>query len=215
MGWPESVTVYRLLTDLGSLIGGIFALLAGAAAYLIGHRQAKATKEAANKQIAASKSSLQAQTMLNLMDKFDSETFKEKRQMAARACLSKLEGKKLGNEVTQILDFFEDVAFLVKRGALDIEMMWHFYYWVRMYVQASEQEITINANNHPAILHSLRWAYPRLIELEKSGNSDTQTEKLDETELRAQLEGEIFQTLPPDRATKIHHLTGPASARPD
>jgi hypothetical protein len=130
--------------------------------------------------------------MLKLMEKFDSESFKEKRQIAAKACLAKLEGRKLRNSVVHVLDFFEDVAFLVKRGALDIEMMWHFYHWVRMYVQASEQQVMASANNHPVIWDSLRWAYPRLIELEKTRGCGTYKEKLSGAELRAQLEDEIL-----------------------
>jgi hypothetical protein len=43
LGLPTDLTWYKLLTDLGSLIGGGFALIAGAVAY-IGARQA-ATKE--------------------------------------------------------------------------------------------------------------------------------------------------------------------------
>jgi hypothetical protein len=53
MGWPPDLTVYKLLTDWGSLIGGLFALLAGVAAYLAGRTQAKATHEAAQAQIEA------------------------------------------------------------------------------------------------------------------------------------------------------------------
>lgn len=39
MGWPADFTWYKLLTDWGSLIGGVFALIAGGTAY-IGARQA-------------------------------------------------------------------------------------------------------------------------------------------------------------------------------
>jgi len=53
MGWPANLTVYKLLTDWGSLIGGVFALIAGAVAYIAGYMQARATREAANMQVAA------------------------------------------------------------------------------------------------------------------------------------------------------------------
>jgi hypothetical protein len=53
MGWPSDLTVYKLLTDWGSLIGGVFALIAGAVAYFAGTMQAKATREAAQLQIEA------------------------------------------------------------------------------------------------------------------------------------------------------------------
>jgi hypothetical protein len=52
-GMPEDLTWYRLLTDWGSLIGGVFALLAGAAAYIAGRVQASATRQAAVMQVQA------------------------------------------------------------------------------------------------------------------------------------------------------------------
>src|SRR5262249_8907591 len=55
VGLPPDLTWYRLLTDLGSLIGGIFALLAAAALYFIGRRQAKATLDAAEIQATATR----------------------------------------------------------------------------------------------------------------------------------------------------------------
>jgi hypothetical protein len=57
--WPPyDLTWYKLLTDWGSLIGGVFALIAGGIAYGAGLHQANATR----KQIAvnAKKDRLQA-----------------------------------------------------------------------------------------------------------------------------------------------------------
>lgn len=39
MGWPVNLTWYKLLTDWGSLFGGIFALIAGGLLYYISRRQ--------------------------------------------------------------------------------------------------------------------------------------------------------------------------------
>jgi hypothetical protein len=55
IGLPPDLTWYRLLTDFGSLIGGLFALLAAAALVYIGRRQAKATVEAADIQATATR----------------------------------------------------------------------------------------------------------------------------------------------------------------
>jgi len=46
LGWPADVTLYKLLTDWGSFFAGIFALIAGAVAYI-------GAKQAAVRQIAA------------------------------------------------------------------------------------------------------------------------------------------------------------------
>ena len=61
IGLPLDLTWYRLLTDFGSLIGGIFALLAAAALYIIGRRQAKATVEAADIQATATRQAAEQQ----------------------------------------------------------------------------------------------------------------------------------------------------------
>jgi hypothetical protein len=60
IGWPADLTAYKLLTDWGSFIGGVFALLAGAALYVAGRQQVKATREAASKEIAATKDAIAA-----------------------------------------------------------------------------------------------------------------------------------------------------------
>jgi hypothetical protein len=39
MGWPADLTWYKLFTDWGSLIGGIFALIAGGLLYWISRKQ--------------------------------------------------------------------------------------------------------------------------------------------------------------------------------
>lgn len=52
-GFPENLTLYKLLTDWGSLAAGGLALVAAAIAYFAGINQARATREAANLQIAA------------------------------------------------------------------------------------------------------------------------------------------------------------------
>jgi hypothetical protein len=59
-GRPADLTWYKLLTDWGSLIGGVFALIAGVALYVIGRRQVTATTLAADREIAAAKEGISA-----------------------------------------------------------------------------------------------------------------------------------------------------------
>jgi hypothetical protein len=60
IGWPADLTYYKLLTDWGGLIGGCSALIAGAALYVIGRIQVNATREAADKEIAATREAISA-----------------------------------------------------------------------------------------------------------------------------------------------------------
>jgi hypothetical protein len=52
-GLPPDLTWYKMLTDWGSFVGGLFALIAGAVAYLAGWLQARATRTAAIIQVEA------------------------------------------------------------------------------------------------------------------------------------------------------------------
>jgi hypothetical protein len=53
IGIPPDLSWYKLLTDWGSLIGGVTALIAGITAYSAGCRQAAATRQAAQMQVEA------------------------------------------------------------------------------------------------------------------------------------------------------------------
>jgi hypothetical protein len=188
IGWPPDLTWYKLLTEWGSVIGGVFALIAGLAVVIIGRVQVQATRETADKQIAAVKANLQADTMLRLMDKFDTEPFQAKLKVAAEACLTHLDTKDPGVSVEDVLDFFDDAAFCVYKGALDEEMMWHpFYHWFRVYYQASEQHINVRTKDESGVWNYLRWIYPRLNELEKAKSPSTYKEKLNDTDLEKYL----------------------------
>jgi hypothetical protein len=52
MWFPSDRALYKLLTDWGGVIGGVFALIAGLIAYWAGQIQAAATLKAAHDQIA-------------------------------------------------------------------------------------------------------------------------------------------------------------------
>ena len=57
-----------------------------------------------------------------------------KRLQRAKACRDLERGIPLESE--PILDFFETMALLLRRGALDAEMVWHtFFYWINNYYE--------------------------------------------------------------------------------
>jgi hypothetical protein len=70
--------LWKLLYDWQTIIAGAAAILGGGIAYRAGVIQAEATRQAAEKQTSAIKSALQAESIMKLMDKFDSEHFLEK-----------------------------------------------------------------------------------------------------------------------------------------
>jgi hypothetical protein len=73
-----------------------------------------------------------------LNKEFDSTDMKGARTRAARA-LQDIETRE-DSDVNKILDFFENLALLERRGAIDIELIWHsFYYWLTCYFDTTSR----------------------------------------------------------------------------
>jgi hypothetical protein len=175
---PNYTGFYRLLYDWQTSIVGTLGIIATVVTVFVTVYRLKVT--------------LQTESLLKLIEKFDSETFGEKRIAATKACLSGLESKDPGDDVDDLLDFFEDVAFLVKIGALRKTMMHHaFYHWVRLYFQASEKYIIDYKTARPTVWANLRWIYPQLNALENSKIPGTHKEKDDDEMLKINLEKEL------------------------
>ena len=59
-------------------------------------------------------------------------------------------------EAEPILDFFETMALLLRRGALDKEIVRHtFFYWIDRYYQATEERITARQKIDPLVWKDL------------------------------------------------------------
>jgi hypothetical protein len=83
-------------------------------------------------------------------------------------------------EIEDILDFFETVAMLTRKHALDVYMVWHtFDYWMERYYAVAKPHIVARQAKEPGVWEDLDWLLPRLKKLQakKGGN------KLDEAEL--------------------------------
>jgi hypothetical protein len=59
-------------------------------------------------------------------------------------------------EAEPILDFFETMALLLRRGALDKEIVWHtFFYWIDHYYEASKNFIAARQKEDPLVWKDL------------------------------------------------------------
>ena len=65
LGFPGDLSVYKLLTDWGSILAGLLALVAGYFAYRAGGEQAEATRKATDRQLKA-QADVQAAEILNI-----------------------------------------------------------------------------------------------------------------------------------------------------
>jgi hypothetical protein len=72
----------------------------------------------------------------------------------ALACRELQQGNAL--EAEPILDFFETMALLLRRGALDAEMVRHtFFYWIDHYYQALQPYIVERQQSEPLVWEDL------------------------------------------------------------
>jgi hypothetical protein len=70
-------------------------------------------------------------------------------------------------ELEDVLDFFETVAMLTRKKALDIYMVWHtFDYWMERYYALAEPHILERQRTEPGVWEDFRWLVPRLKKLQ-------------------------------------------------
>jgi hypothetical protein len=124
----------------------------------------------------------------------EGENYQRRRNSAALSCLSHLEDRNPDAEVENVLDFLDDVAFLVRTGVVTRTTVWHeFYHWIRLYCQAAREHIVERRKEEPAVWEYLCWLYPRLNRLEKKKYSRTYKEELPEDKLKKFLKEELYE----------------------
>jgi hypothetical protein len=78
-----------------------------------------------------------------------------------------LDGKPL--EAEPILDFFETMALLLRRGALDQEIVWHtFFHWIDHYYAAAQELIEQRQTVEPLVWKDLVSLVGKLRKLQTS-----------------------------------------------
>lgn len=88
---------------------------------------------------------------IDLLFKQESDFFgPAKKLQRSKAAHDLLAGNSL--EAEPILDFFETMALLLRRGALDKEMVWHtFFYWIDHYYEATKDVISKRQIQDPLV----------------------------------------------------------------
>lgn len=105
--------------------------------------------------------------ILKLDSDFNSRDFKEIRKKAAIA-LSSRDLSKAGNEIDSIIDFFEGVAFYTKRGALDKETVWHFFFtYMYRFWHLSKDHLDKERKTDQTLWADYIKLYCQLFEIEK------------------------------------------------
>ena len=103
-------------------------------------------------------------------EQWNSDGMMDARSAAATALL---DGRP-SHDVDEVLDFFDQVALLLKRGALDEEMVCYEFYWpMANYWFASQEYIRQVQRDAPAAWEQLAGTVPRLAAIEAQRRKHT------------------------------------------
>jgi hypothetical protein len=148
--------------------------------------------------VAESKRSRLALTVdlaMRLTDSFNSPLMLQRRRAAATALSA---GDTTDHNIDHVLDFFESVGMLLRRGALDVEVVWsEFEVWIDGYFNAASGRIAGKRARYPAVWHNLVLLHQRVTEFDPGGLDEDDPEPPDEA-LRRFLKGEASLRLAGD-----------------
>lgn len=101
--------------------------------------------------------------ILKLDERFNSEEMRRARRAAAKSLLDKTH-----TEADEVLDFFEMIGFLARRGALDEKMIWEtFFYWIYRYWHCAKEYIERQREGDPTLWANAAHLYKRVVAIEK------------------------------------------------
>jgi hypothetical protein len=157
-------------------------------------------QKSSREQIEQSKMALGVELTLEFDQRFNSDYFRDVRKSEAIYLLrvrlasddsyrDELAMKIMEkyNEIEEILDFFETIAYLIKKDVLDAEFVWHtFSYWFNRYYAISEDYIAYRRDISPAIYQDIidLAKYFHAIETKKSTNPDAEINLKDDELIR-------------------------------
>jgi hypothetical protein len=134
-------------------------------------------------EIARSRFVLNVELLFKLDERFHSSGWRKKRVAAATALFAHLERpeeeevievKKANvqeENADEVLDFFETMGLMVKRGALDTEIVWHtFLYWIDGYWNAAREYRARKQQGHPTAWQDFSQLRAQVLAIEKRKN---------------------------------------------
>lgn len=122
-------------------------------------------------QIRLSRFAIGVETLLKLDERFEGRRMVAARRKAAQSLL-----KNSDEDVEDVLDFFDMVGLLTRRGAVDAVVVWNcFFEWIRCYwILAEEYVKTVRQEEkNPAIWAEAEWLYRKVVEIEKRHSKAT------------------------------------------
>lgn len=112
--------------------------------------------------------------IIKLDERFNSEEMQKARQDAAKSLLDKTY-----TGADDMLDFFEMIGLLTRRGALDEKMVWHtFFYWLHRYWCSANEYITKERREDFTVWADLNYLHSRVVDIEKRERRCTDSDLL-------------------------------------
>src|SRR5579862_3553521 len=106
-------------------------------------------------------------TALDSIWRFDTQWDSDNMADARSAAAASLLDGQPGRDVEVVLDFFDQIALLVNRQALDEEMVWYQFYWpMANYWAASQHYVHLVERDDPLRWEQLAKVMPRLVAIE-------------------------------------------------
>jgi hypothetical protein len=126
--WSQRTVDIKTITDLFTAGATVVIALTGVLALIYARRQLKESREIEK-----------VRHLVEFNKELDSEPMATWRRSVAE---QRLEGVKCPDEVWRLVDFFETVALLVRRGYLDLDDAWNtFSHWMFYYNAVFRNEI--------------------------------------------------------------------------
>jgi hypothetical protein len=127
------------------------------------------------RQIMLSRLTASADLLLRLEDRFDDEGFLECRAAAAKAIKNTTKANK--GDIEDVFDFFETIGILVRKRALDKELVWSsFFYWLHGYYLFGKKFLDEQRKNFPARYDEFVWLHNKLLKIEHSKRPSPESE---------------------------------------
>jgi len=105
---------------------------------------------------------------IDLLLKMDANFNNDMMRTTRRAAGKELLHDKDKGDVDDVLDFFETVGMLIRRGALDDFMVWHtFYYWIHRYYVSNSEYIAKSRVEDHTIWFDLVKLHKIMVSIEK------------------------------------------------
>lgn len=117
---------------------------------------------------------------IDLLLRFETNFFgPEKREQRSKAAAGMLQRPPVFKEAEDILDFFETIALLERKHALDRYMLWHtFYYWIDHYYEATKGHIEERRRTEPTVWQDIG---PFVTSLRRLQKKETHLSSIEQT----------------------------------